>query len=227
MYKKTKKINFADDKKVIDEKDNFRRKLIESGKQHFLIAGTNGITIRKIALDADVNLGLFVYYFKTKDQFIIEVIQDLYNDFLQVFNQEFENSKKESSALEQFRFLLQVFGNLMGKNAIIVSRFIQDMMQGDRLVMKAFAKQPPKHVQYFFEVIKECQKQKLIRTDFEPVLVYMLCVTSIGLPQVMFKHLDKKIINESSAKKFDMLVSDKALKKRIDFLLKGIKYENV
>ena len=54
--------------------------LLRSGRELFATSGCDGLSLRALAEHAGVNLGMFHYHFKTKDNFLRALLQQLYEE---------------------------------------------------------------------------------------------------------------------------------------------------
>lgn len=61
---------------------DIRHRLIVSARQRFLSEGVEGASLRQIAKDAGTNIGMVYYYFKTKEELFLAVVQDVYGVLL-------------------------------------------------------------------------------------------------------------------------------------------------
>ena len=61
---------------------DIRHRLIVSARERFLVEGVDGASLRQIAKDAGTNIGMVYYYFKTKDELFLAVVQDVYGVLL-------------------------------------------------------------------------------------------------------------------------------------------------
>jgi AcrR family transcriptional regulator len=55
---------------------------------------------------AGVNPGMFIYYFKTKDQFIERLLSDVYEEFFQKFSLEVRQGGNDLERMKQALFLV-------------------------------------------------------------------------------------------------------------------------
>lgn len=53
-----------------------------AARERFLIEGVDGASLRQIAKDAGTNIGMVYYYFKTKDELFLAVVQEVYGGLL-------------------------------------------------------------------------------------------------------------------------------------------------
>jgi len=64
--------------------------------------GVKNVTIRKIAEEANVNLGIIHYYFKTKENIFSECIQVLFSKFIYDIERRYKPSDPPEKKLEEF-----------------------------------------------------------------------------------------------------------------------------
>ena len=61
---------------------DIRARVVEAARERFLLQGVDGASLRSIAEDAKTNIGMVYYYFKTKDDLFLAVVEDAYGDLL-------------------------------------------------------------------------------------------------------------------------------------------------
>jgi AcrR family transcriptional regulator len=57
-------------------------RIIHAARERFLFEGVDGASLRNIAKDAGTNIGMVYYYFKTKDDLFLAVIEEVYGKLL-------------------------------------------------------------------------------------------------------------------------------------------------
>jgi AcrR family transcriptional regulator len=57
-------------------------RITDAARERFLRQGVDGASLRSIADDAGTNIGMVYYYFKTKDELFLAVIEDVYERLL-------------------------------------------------------------------------------------------------------------------------------------------------
>jgi len=57
-------------------------RIVAAARERFLFEGVDGASLRNIAKDAGTNIGMVYYYFKTKDDLFIAVIEEVYSQLL-------------------------------------------------------------------------------------------------------------------------------------------------
>lgn len=61
---------------------DIRERLLASALARFLHEGVDGASLRRIADDAGTNIGMVYYYFKTKDELFLAVVEEVYAGIL-------------------------------------------------------------------------------------------------------------------------------------------------
>lgn len=200
-----------------------RLKLLVIGTKHFLLEGSKGVSVRKIASEAEVNLGSFVYYFKSKDNFLEEIVLNQYSVFLSYFNVELDKTQHMTTSTEKLEFMLKRMADVADKVSVLIVRLLIDTLQGQKTVIKAFSKNPPQHALELIKIISDGQKSGEFRKDITPTLAFLLCILTVIVPQVLLVHVKNKFKNPILIPFLSELLSTQHLKIRIDFVLKGLK----
>jgi AcrR family transcriptional regulator len=58
-------------------------RIVAAARERFLFEGVDGASLRNIAKDAGTNIGMVYYYFKTKDDLFLAVIEAVYTQLLE------------------------------------------------------------------------------------------------------------------------------------------------
>ncbi len=94
-------------KRVSKEPDVRRQELVDIGFELYMKGGTNGFSIKDIVNRAGVATGLFYYYFKSKEEFVDEVLNGFIVNNMEEIQQVLVSDKltvmqKMTEALETF-----------------------------------------------------------------------------------------------------------------------------
>src|SRR5688500_20229561 len=57
-------------------------RIVQAARARFLHEGVDGASLRGIAKDAGTNVGMIYYYFPTKDELFLAVVEDVYAGLL-------------------------------------------------------------------------------------------------------------------------------------------------
>ena len=64
-------------------RSDIRSRLLHAARRRFLAEGVDGASLRTIARDARTNVGMVVYYFATKDEMFLAVVEHVYVQLLE------------------------------------------------------------------------------------------------------------------------------------------------
>ncbi len=59
-------------------RSDIKPRIVEAARARFLAKGVDGASLREIARDAGTNIGMIVYYFPTKDDLFLSVVEEVY-----------------------------------------------------------------------------------------------------------------------------------------------------
>ncbi|MDA1761731.1 TetR/AcrR family transcriptional regulator [Bacillus cereus] len=146
-------------KRISKEPDVRRQELMDIGFELYMKNGMGGFSIKDVVNRADVATGLFYYYFKSKENFVDEVL----NDFI-VKNMELIEGiliSNERSVMQKMKDSLDIFWTFIEKLAPYknVSSFQKE--QHFQLEQKLFARMQP----LIRQVIEEGVKTGFFNTD--------------------------------------------------------------
>ncbi|KMK77550.1 TetR/AcrR family transcriptional regulator [Alkalihalobacillus pseudalcaliphilus] len=146
-----------------------RRKLIEAGREIFLLNGFQKATISQIIKKANIGYGTAYVYFKNKDVLFIEIMEEIIIKFYEVADLPFapkttENAHEQIS--KQVRLFLECAIEekemmLIVKEAIGTSPLVEERWS---LIRERFIKRIGLDIKY-------AQKEQLAKTSFQPEIL--------------------------------------------------------
>ena len=200
-----------------------QERLIDAGRQLLAEQGFSGLGLRAVAARAKVNLGMFNYHFKGKEDFVRQVAQGVYEDFFKDLSLDVEGEKDPLRALRKGLLALARFTR---EQRLLLKAIVKDLLLGNAEARRFALANGPRHGKLILGLVERCQKEgKLARHP--RAMVMTLLMSGIGAPNLMADAviaaapklpfgLTKKIVEQS-------LLSDKALELRVDLLLKALK----
>jgi AcrR family transcriptional regulator len=201
---------------------NADQRLIEAAQKMMKKTGLSQMNIRQVAAEAGVNLGMFHYHFKTKDQFARAVMQDLYEKFFKNFSLKIEEA---DSALEKLRQALLALGFFARDHRKLALSLIRDLMDGNKEVLSFVRQNGIRHAKILWALVGQCQKEGLIEKMPRPQVFAFMMPAIMGPTLIVggAESTAQTLFEKGFLKGADLLVlSDNALRKRIDMALKGL-----
>jgi AcrR family transcriptional regulator len=202
---------------------NIDQQLLEAGRKLLLQTGVSGFSIRQLTETAGVNLGMFHYHFKTRENFLSLVLQNLYEE---MFAQLEFQAHAERPPLENLRAAVNVLGRFMRDNRLLLRRLMPDAISGEPIARRFFHTNFPRHLEVMTALVREVQRAGLLRPL--PLFQAMSFIAgAVAMPILMATALQEEgFAPPSLTANLDAdVLSDAAIAQRVDMALKGLQAE--
>ena len=198
---------------------NTDQRLVKAARRLLPETGCSGLNLRQVAAKAKVNLGMFHYHFKTKEEFVRRVLQEFYEEFFKDFQLEAEH---HATPLENLRAALMTFAAFARDNRRLVFVLLRDAMNGEKVVYDFLRANLHRHIQILFRLIQECQAKGEL-PPLPPPNVLVTLIASMNMPSIISEGVRRAPISRGKQKIAPILeahvLSDAALAGRLAFLL--------
>ncbi len=199
---------------MVRPSQNIDQLLLDAGLELLPSTGCAGLSVRRLTQHAGVNLGMFHYHFKTKDNFIRAVLQRTYEEMFSALSL---GVNPTHAPLENLRNALGVLGQFASKNRHLLVRILADAMSGEALAADFLKANLPRHIGVLAALIQEAQWEgNLVRAPVPQLVAFM--AGAVAAPVL--------IGAAAGASVADMLgqqvLSPEAIAQRIDFALRGL-----
>jgi AcrR family transcriptional regulator len=194
--------------------------LLQAGRELLPETGCRGLSIRQVAERAGVNLGMFHYHFKTRENFVRTLLQQLYED---MFSRLSPGPSAETPPLEALRAAIRVVGRFARDNRRVLLRIVADAFGGDALAMEFLRTNLPRHLSVVMSLIGACQSAGALRPMPLPQAMGFLA-GSVGSPILIGTAIaESGFAPPQMVAGFEAAVlSDEAIDERIDMALRGL-----
>ena len=199
---------------------NLDRALLAAGRALLPRRGCAGLSVREVAEAAGVNLGMFHYHFKTRDAFLREVLQSMYEE---MFSQLTHTRDEALGAVESLRGALRFLGRFLRANRPVLARVMADALCGDPIAMDFLRQNMPRHLGYMKSLIELGQREG----RFAPMPVAQalgFCAGGLAMPIIFGGAVvESGALGTAGSRALDKaLLSDEAIDGRIDLALAAI-----
>ncbi|MES2316581.1 MAG: TetR/AcrR family transcriptional regulator [Pseudomonadota bacterium] len=126
--------------------------LIASGMALLPETGCAGLSVRKLVEHAGVNLGMFHYHFKNKDNFIRVVLQRLYEGMFADLQLQ---AAAGGDAIDSLRAAVTVLGSFARANRAMLLMLVSEAMQGEPLSLQFLRENLPRHVGVILRLVMQ------------------------------------------------------------------------
>jgi AcrR family transcriptional regulator len=134
---------------------NIDQLLIDTARELLPETGARGFSIRQLTERAGVNLGMFHYHFKTRENFLSIVLQSVYEE---MFTQLTFQAHGERPPLENLRAAVNVLGRFLRDNRHLLRRLMPDAIAGEPIARKFFHTNFPRHLAVMAQLVGEAQR---------------------------------------------------------------------
>jgi AcrR family transcriptional regulator len=161
---------------------DIRHRLIVSARTRFLHEGVDGASLRQIARDAGTNIGMVYYYFKTKDELFLAVVQDVYGVLLEDMAQSLQGDAPEE---QRFAALYERLSRLSEEELQVLRMLIREALASSPRLKELGNLFLHGHVPLLLGHLGRGIQEQRLRGDLPPTLL-MAASFLLGLmPQVI------------------------------------------
>jgi TetR/AcrR family transcriptional regulator, transcriptional repressor for nem operon len=190
--------------------------LIESGMALLPDTGCTGLSVRRLVEHANVNLGMFHYHFKNKDNFIREVLQRFYEEMFSALNMEIDQTHGPVDSLRAALTVLCAFGTRHRK---LLSTLLAESMQGEALVSAFLRENLPRHIAIIARLLMEGQAAGVfVQAPLPHLLPFLL--GGVGMPPILGGAIER--MGAAPRGMVEHMLSPAALELRINLALRAI-----
>jgi AcrR family transcriptional regulator len=199
------------------------QRLIEAGKAVLFEEGFSGLTLRKVASRAKVNLGMFAYLFKDKEDFTRRVAQQAYEEFYGSLQLGAQSQQDPVLALREAGLVLARF---VRDHRQAITSLMRDLNAGHPEALRFARKNIPRHGIFLAALVKRCRSQKRIKNlPLATLLTFMAGAVlapnqALGLIEKMAPGMPMLKAMLPAARRD--ISSDKAIEARLDLALAAI-----
>ena len=194
--------------------------LIAAGIALLPETGCAGLSVRKLVEHAGVNLGMFHYHFKNKDNFIRVVLQRLYEG---MFADLQLHAEAGPDPVDSLRAAVTVLGSFAREHRAMLLMLVSEAMQGEPLALQFLRENLPRHLGVIARLVMRGQaKGRIVAVPVPQLLPFML--GAIAGPVLAGGAVERHaaLPPEFAALAQGALLSAEALSLRIELALRAI-----
>lgn len=200
-----------------------RERLLQAGRAILAEQGFSGLSLRAVAAKAKLNVGLVSYHFGGKKAFVRELAQGIYEGFFKDFSLEVEGRQDPVKALRAGLLRLATF---VRDHRVLARSIVRDLMLGNPEAKAFVTANLPRHGKVLKALIQRCTDEGHFERQ-PPFMAMTLTMGTLGAPTLMADGLaamapqlpfgiTKSLVDQN-------LLSDAALQRRVDLILKALK----
>ena len=194
--------------------------LLRAGRELYPERGCAGLAVRAVAEHAGVNLGMLHYHFRTKDNFLRAVLQQMYEE---MFEQLGVEAAHDAPARDRLRAALVTIATFLRANRRSVARVWIDAMAGEAVAREFMRANAPRHIGLLAALLEAAQREGSLR-DLPPLQRLVTLLGAVALPIVFVAGVvDAGVEPGPLLRTFEAeVLSDAAIAQRVDLLLDAL-----
>ncbi|HEX6704966.1 MAG TPA: TetR/AcrR family transcriptional regulator [Albitalea sp.] len=194
--------------------------LLQAGRELFPRAGCAGLSVRAVADQAGVNPGMFHYHFKTKDNFLRALLQQVYEE---MFAGLAGAALEDGPAVDRLRHALTAVGGLLVQHRKVFARVWMDATAGEPVATEFLRANAPRHIGLLFHLVQEAQAAGALR-PLPPFQCVSMLMGSVGLPIVFASGLVEVALPPAAQRQFERdVMSPAGIAERVDLALRALR----
>jgi AcrR family transcriptional regulator len=192
---------------------------LDAGRKLLPSTGIAGLSLRRVADEAGVNLGMFHYHFGSKEDFVRRVLTEVYEEFFEGLREEFAKPAARARPLERLRSMLEHLGQAAYSNRDLIAALVRDLLNNEKAALEFVAANVPRHAMLLLEVIRECRKKGVIHKSLKPEQTLGICIANLGLPAIAASFLERAALPNSLPLR---AFPPESVRVRVEFLMRGL-----
>lgn len=202
---------------------NVDARLLAAGRELYPDTGAAGLSVRKVAERAGVNLGMLHYHFRSKDAFVRALLQSLYEG---MFAELTVAAAEPGPPLAALRGALLVIARFGRNNRLLLRRLLMDAAGGEPAAVEFLRGNIPRHLAIVVGLIAAGQRTGALKPVPLAQAAAFLAGAVAGPILVGSALADSDVAPEGVAARFELdVLSDAALAERVDMALAGLARE--
>jgi AcrR family transcriptional regulator len=197
---------------------NVDQLLLDAGLELLPETGCAGLSVRRLTEHAGVNLGMFHYHYKNKDNFVRAVLQRLYETMFADLSLQVDARRPVLHNLREAVTLLARFGR--DRHALLL-RMAADALAGEAAVREFFRDNLPRHIAVVAQLVVQAQAEGVLAKAPPPEVVAFLA-GAVGAPVLIGGVVLQHAPPEAAVQIDRHVMSDAAIARRLDFALRGL-----
>lgn len=157
-------------------------RVIEAARARFLQEGVDGASLRAIAADADTSVGMIHYYFPTKDELFLAVVEDIYAAMLT----DMATALTPDVPVEaRLRRLYARLGAMTATEAATLRLIIREALVSSTRLARIVERFRRGHVPLLLTTITDGVQTGVVRSDVPPLLLALVTFALGAVPPVL------------------------------------------
>lgn len=165
-------------------KSDIEPRIVHAARRRFLEDGVDGASLRRIAREAHTNIGMIYYYFPTKDDLFLAVVEEIYEKLLQDVGTELE---RQGSFDERVRAMFRRVGAMTSDELEVFRLVAREALVSSARLDRLVERFKRGHIPLILRALMDGIAAGEVDTRFHPA-VLMVATLALGItPQIVLR----------------------------------------
>lgn len=165
-------------------------RILASARQRFLNDGVDGASLRGIAADAGTSIGMVYYYFPTKDELFLGVVEQLYQKLLADIEQAIAADVPVPERLER---LLGRVARLSDEELLVLRLVVREMLTSSSRFARLRERFQKGHIPLVARLVADGYLTKTFDGQVHPMVTMLSLAGLAVVPQLIRRVLDGRL----------------------------------
>ena len=167
---------------MVRPRTDIRPRIVRAARGRFLAEGVDGASLRAIASDAGTNVGMVFYYFPTKDDLFLAVVEDVYAGLLDDLERALAGS---ASVRERLKGAFLRLGRASNDELEVVRLVVREVLLSSQRFHRILARTRTGHLPMLLSVLQEGVRCGEIDPRIPLPILLVTAFAMGGVPQLV------------------------------------------
>lgn len=165
---------------------DIQERIVHAARALFLQHGVDGASLRQIATDAETNIGMIYYYFKTKDDLFLAVVEEIYGQF----SSHLQALAAEDSSIEaRIQKLYLRFTELSDQETQVLRLILREALVSSERLQRVAARFQTGHIPVMMSMVLGGIGDGHLRSDLNPIALGFSMFLLGGFSQLFHRRI--------------------------------------
>lgn len=196
---------------------NIEQALLASGRALYPDWGCARLSVRALAQHAGVNAGMFHYHFRTKDEFLRQLLQQFYDE---MFSQLSGRAAQAGPGLQRLREALLFLAIFSRDHGAVLGRVFADATGGNAVAAEFVRANAPRHLRLLLALMQQAEREGTL-VPLPALQRFVFVMGAVALPLVVVPHIGKLGVAPTLLRRQlkAQVTGDDAIAQRVDLAL--------
>jgi AcrR family transcriptional regulator len=157
-------------------------RIVLAARARFLAEGVDGASLRTIAKDAGTNVGMIFYYFPTKDDLFLAVVEDVYSKLLTDIGGALAG---DAPLRDRLKLAFVRLGRASEEELSVVRLVVREVLLSSERFARIFARMQRGHLALFVATLAQGVQSGELDTAISPPLLLLATFALGAIPQLV------------------------------------------